>query len=100
MTTINAVTDDAYTKAWWIVLDTPADERPGLDEWFECDGMDVNVVGSDYSDKAPANGAIVVVYPCRIPESGMFPRHLMTFLVDVDARDRIIQKAIEDAYHD
>lgn len=84
------IMSDGYTKAWKIVLDTPEDERPSLDEWFEIDGMDINVVGADYSEEAPSNGAIAVVYPCRIPESGDFPHHIMTFRLDVDTREEAV----------
>lgn len=72
---------NAFEKAKDIVANTPADERSGLDEWFEYEGMDINVVGSAYSYDAPDNGALVIVYPCRIPDSGLFPKHIMTFKV-------------------
>jgi len=81
------IMSDCYTQAWKIVLDTPEDERPSLDEWFEFEGMDINVVGADYSEEAPSNGAIAVVYPYRILvlENGL-PHHIMTFRLDVDAK--------------
>jgi len=73
---------NGFTMAKEIVANTPVDERPGLDEWFEFEGMDINVVGADYSEDAPTNGALVVVYPCRIPDRGIFPDHIMTFKVE------------------
>ena len=64
-----------------IVANTAIEDRQFLDEWFEYEGQDVNVVGSHYSVHAPVEGALVVVYPCTIPATGTgFPEPDCTYI--------------------
>lgn len=69
------------TIAKRMVMKTPVDVRPGLDEWFEFEGRDVNVVGADYAEGAPVDGAVVYVFPCLVPCEGVLPDHESAFIV-------------------
>ena len=66
-----------------MVEDTPVVERSGLDEWFEFEGQDVNVIGYDYSAHAPRDGALVVVYPCPVPCHGDLPDPIDVYTVGI-----------------
>ena len=40
------------------------DDAAGVDAWLIHDGMDINLIGADYSETAPGNsGLTVVAYP-------------------------------------
>lgn len=72
-----------FVVARRMVEDTPVVERPSLDEWFEFEGQDVNVVGADYSADAPRNGALIVIYPGLVPDHGMMPRPVGVYAVGI-----------------
>ena len=39
------------------------DDAAGVDAWIIHEGMDINLIGMDYSETAPAGGLTVVAYP-------------------------------------
>ena len=72
-----------FVVARRMVEDTPIEERPSLDEWFEFEGHDVNVVGADYSVHAPRSGALIVVYPGPVPCQGDLPDPIGVYTVGI-----------------
>jgi hypothetical protein len=62
-----------------IVDNTAPEDRQYFDEWLEHEGQDVNIVGSYYSQNAPKNGVIVVVYAGPVPFQGDFPEPAYTY---------------------